>query len=320
MTKHLFSVVLFLVSISVQAQTTLSGINNSAPTVTLDVTGNPTATDYLDGIMAPRITGAQLKLKTYTVAENSAIVYVNTADPAPAGQTINVTAPGYYYFDGPTLSWVRFAGGAGAAAITGQVLTSDANGLGVWKALGVSSIPGTFPVTPVNFTSYGPAQIAGGPPDTILNTTAYITLPPGKWLVAFGTTAGIGYNGFYPRMLNTDASLWFSLYLSDDATIGGNTVDYITADAGPRGSGGILGRGTNKTYVSGSEAINNSSGGSKKYYLWAYQQQNINSSIPTSSKTQYDDASTAHNQVNAYWIGIMGVGYWERYFFAIPIQ
>jgi len=64
------------------------------------VTGHPAVTSSLDGIFPPRLTGAQLRAKTYTSAQVGAQVYVTAADTAPAGQTINVNNTGYYYFDG----------------------------------------------------------------------------------------------------------------------------------------------------------------------------------------------------------------------------
>lgn len=76
------------------------GINTTQPAATLDVTGEPASATKLDGIIAPRVTGEQLRAKTYTADQTGAQVYVTTADTAPAGQTIEVTAPGYYYFDG----------------------------------------------------------------------------------------------------------------------------------------------------------------------------------------------------------------------------
>lgn len=81
------------------------GLNTSLPQATLDVVGSPTDISKYDGVIAPRITGNQLRAKTYTSAQIGAIVYATAADTAPAGQTINVTANGYYYFDGT--KWVR---------------------------------------------------------------------------------------------------------------------------------------------------------------------------------------------------------------------
>lgn len=76
------------------------GINTGSPQATLDVTGMPATKNMLDGIIAPRLTGDQLRAKNYTPAQTGAIVYVTVADSAPAGQTENVTSAGYYYFDG----------------------------------------------------------------------------------------------------------------------------------------------------------------------------------------------------------------------------
>jgi len=62
------------------------GVNTQNPVVTLDVVGKPTDTSSLDGITAPRITGAQLRAKTYTTAQTGTLVYITAADTAPAGQ------------------------------------------------------------------------------------------------------------------------------------------------------------------------------------------------------------------------------------------
>lgn len=84
-------------SFSLNAQV---GINNPNPQASLDVIGKPTTTSSLDGIIPPRITGDQLRAKTYTTAQTGAQVYVTAADSNPSGQTIGVKAPGNYYFDG----------------------------------------------------------------------------------------------------------------------------------------------------------------------------------------------------------------------------
>lgn len=82
------------------------GINTTTPKATLDVAGKPTVTDHFDGIIAPRITGDQLRAKTYTADQTGALVYVTAVDTAPAGQTVNVTTTGYYYFNGT--QWTKF--------------------------------------------------------------------------------------------------------------------------------------------------------------------------------------------------------------------
>lgn len=81
------------------------GINTSTPAATLDVVGQPGTAAKLDGIIAPRLSGAQLRAKTYTSAQNGALIYATDADTAPAGQTINVTSVGYYYFDAIANQW-----------------------------------------------------------------------------------------------------------------------------------------------------------------------------------------------------------------------
>jgi hypothetical protein len=84
------------------------GINTDQGQATLDVVGSPAVAAKLDGIIAPRITGTQLRAKNYGTAQAGALVYVTAADSAPAGQTINVTAIGYYYFDGS--KWIKSNG------------------------------------------------------------------------------------------------------------------------------------------------------------------------------------------------------------------
>ncbi|MDY3315958.1 hypothetical protein PG630_01365 [Riemerella anatipestifer] len=84
------------------------GINTPNPKATLDVEGKASDTKVLDGIIAPRLDGEQLRGKTYTEEQKGAIVYVKKADTSPSGQTANVTDAGYYYFDGT--SWQKFLG------------------------------------------------------------------------------------------------------------------------------------------------------------------------------------------------------------------
>lgn len=85
------------------------GIHTQSPKATLDVVGSPADNTKLDGIIAPRLSGAQLRAKNYTTEQTGALVYVTVTDTAPSGQTVDVTAPGYYYFNGTQWVTVRSA-------------------------------------------------------------------------------------------------------------------------------------------------------------------------------------------------------------------
>ncbi|MBP2616936.1 hypothetical protein [Chryseobacterium jejuense] len=125
MKNKLFTLALLSVGFSISAQV---GINTGQPQASLDVMGFPSDTNKLDGIIAPRLTGVQLKAKNYTVAQTGAIVYVTAAETAPTGQTVDVITPGYYYFDGTkwgnlNADW-RTVGNSGTAA-TSSTLGKD---------------------------------------------------------------------------------------------------------------------------------------------------------------------------------------------------
>lgn len=108
------------------------GINTTKPQATLDVVGSATNADKLDGIIAPRLTGDQLKAKNYTAAQTGTIVYVTAAGAAPSGQTAGVQSPGYYFFDGTkwnglSTGWDKI-GNAGTTATTSALGTDITQG------------------------------------------------------------------------------------------------------------------------------------------------------------------------------------------------
>jgi len=78
------------------------GIGTTSPQSTLEISGAPANTAVADGVIAPKLTGSQLRAKNnaYTATQTGVIVYATAADTAPAGKTAAVTAPGYYYYDG----------------------------------------------------------------------------------------------------------------------------------------------------------------------------------------------------------------------------
>lgn len=87
------------------------GVNTTSPASTLDVVGVPTDNTITDGLIAPRLTGDQLEAKAglYTSAQTGALVYATAAVGAASPSTVNVTEPGYYWFDGTV--WVKAKGG-----------------------------------------------------------------------------------------------------------------------------------------------------------------------------------------------------------------
>ena len=83
---------------------------NTTPAATLDVVLDNPSNSTLAGVIAPRVERQYLIDKTYTSTQEGAIVYVNVLNGTPAGQAVNVTAIGYYYFDGA--KWQPFVGGS----------------------------------------------------------------------------------------------------------------------------------------------------------------------------------------------------------------
>ncbi len=98
-----------------QAQQGRVGINTNTPASTLDVVGTPTDATRPDALLVPRLTKAQLAAKdaAYVAAQNGALVFVTDATGAGTTKTANVSAPGFYYYDGVTQNaWISFGGGA----------------------------------------------------------------------------------------------------------------------------------------------------------------------------------------------------------------
>ena len=79
------------------------GIDTDTPKATLDIKASPTSTTKIDGLIAPRLKGSELKTNDtkYTSDQDGAIVYVTEALASvnTSTKTANVTSIGYYYFD-----------------------------------------------------------------------------------------------------------------------------------------------------------------------------------------------------------------------------
>ena len=101
------------------------GVNTTTPASTMDIVGVPADATVTDGLIAPRLTGDELKAKDalYTSAQTGALVYATAAVGTASTKTANVTSAGYYWFDGTV--WVKASGGAAASSGTPFRLQSD---------------------------------------------------------------------------------------------------------------------------------------------------------------------------------------------------
>ncbi|AYN02255.1 hypothetical protein [Chryseobacterium sp. 3008163] len=94
------------------------GINTETPKATLDVMAAPSDITKIDGFIAPRLKGSELKAKdaNYDTQQTGAIVYITEAllSSSTTTKTINVTTSGYFYFDGNI--WQKMKGDSIAAA------------------------------------------------------------------------------------------------------------------------------------------------------------------------------------------------------------
>ncbi|HCN49947.1 MAG TPA: hypothetical protein DIT10_12810 [Chryseobacterium sp.] len=150
------------------------GINTPQPQASLDVASTPPLEKKLDGIIAPRLSGADLNGKNYTPAQMGAIVYVTLPETTPTGQTIDVQSPGYYYFDGAkwigllnnTSGW-RTVGNMGtaasAAALGSNITTGNYLGTGDAQSLVIATQKNVKGILDVNGTLQGGNANTAGP-------------------------------------------------------------------------------------------------------------------------------------------------------------
>ncbi len=134
MNKHLLTASTLLLSVFTYSQV---GINNQNPKSTLDITAKTTDGSKAEGILVPRLTGDQIKAGNaqYGSDQKGAILYATAAVAIPDGKTANITAEGYYYFDGSlwqkmgnvaaATNW-NMAGNTGTDPATNFIGTTDA--------------------------------------------------------------------------------------------------------------------------------------------------------------------------------------------------
>ncbi|MDR4951582.1 hypothetical protein REB14_05245 [Chryseobacterium sp. ES2] len=233
MKNKLLTITLLSVSFPIIAQV---GININQPQATFDIVGSPSNPGKLDGVIAPRLTGIQLKAKNYTAAQTGAIVYVTAAETAPTGQTVDVVSPGYYYFDGSKWSnlsgnW-RLVGNTGTVASTATLGTDIGTGnylgtndsqnlvLATQKNVkGILDINGTLQGGNANSSSGSYASLTWGSNNTLTNSTSSN--------IALGKDNTVSAQGNFPAVaigLNNTANNGAKVIGNNNTATGANNL------------------------------------------------------------------------------------------------
>ncbi len=210
--KNMITAVVLIFSTTVNAQV---GINTTSPKATLDITAKTTDGSKPEGLIAPKLTGNQIQAgdAQYGTAQKGTIVYATAAATSPSTKTANITAEGYYYFDGS--AWQKITAAASGDPSNDAWANDTVNGVvklgtkadGTTRAAGADIVlkdngtvgfgtatPDNSAALDMNFTNKGMLI----PRVALLSTTDQTTIAsPATGLMAYNTGAGaMAYKGF----------------------------------------------------------------------------------------------------------------------------
>ncbi|SEM77080.1 hypothetical protein SAMN05421856_106210 [Chryseobacterium taichungense] len=222
--KQLFTTAGVLFSMTVFAQV---GINNTSPKATLDITAKTTGSKP-EGLIVPQLTGDQIRAAStgstpvYGSAQKGLILFASAADTAPAGATANITAPGYYYFDGSV--WQKILGSSSGDTTNDAFVNDTSNSMvkiGT-KSDGTARATGTdFVVTDNGSVGIGTASPKGPLNISYSNATTAITnstLSPGIILTGQSNASGGGPGLYFEGQNNNTGTRVFKFNLIKDAS------------------------------------------------------------------------------------------------------
>ncbi|WP_080777540.1 hypothetical protein [Chryseobacterium phocaeense] len=177
------------------------GIYTESPKATLDIHPHPNLI-IAEGLIAPRLSGEDLKARDllYNSAKNGAFVYVTSKPNLPEGKTVDITSPGYYYYDANAGKWISMKGGTSNVTYTGSAsialtgnsfersaLTGDATANQNSNNLRVTALQGTplsnTPPLSGQILEYDGTQWKSVPkqPGVLMYATV-LTLPPNRYV------------------------------------------------------------------------------------------------------------------------------------------
>lgn len=216
------------------------GIGTSSPSATLHIVGDATNTTKTDGLIAPKITKAQLIAKSslYGSAQAGTMVYVTDISGSTNTPTTNIKRVGYYYFNGTV--WNTMESTAGTVSFTASLGTGE--GSKIAASLGATAfvtVPlpavtsnvggGTWDATnntykvPVTGTYLIKSSIrlidgaANSPSRNVFQAvhTSNIDIPDGIWQ----TNSGNRWTMLYTRIANFTAGNDLRLYIYSDGAL-----------------------------------------------------------------------------------------------------
>lgn len=96
------------------------GINNTVPKATLDIMAKTSDGSQAEGIIAPRLTGDQIKAAdvSYGVDHKGTLIFATAAVTTASTKTANITTEGYYFFDGNIWQKVTGVNYTGSSSVT----------------------------------------------------------------------------------------------------------------------------------------------------------------------------------------------------------
>ncbi|WP_374462042.1 beta strand repeat-containing protein [Chryseobacterium taeanense] len=217
--KHLFTAAAMFFSMTVFAQV---GINNTSPKATLDITAKTTDGSKPEGLIIPQLSGSNIHTATaagvYGSNQKGLIIYATSADSSPTSATANITAAGYYYFDGTNWQKISTGNTVSTSLASGNILVGSASNVATAVSptgdvtisnTGVTSI-GAGKVTNSHMASAAALTVKGNatnaassPTDISAGTDGYVLRRSGTAL-GFGTvaTAGIADGAVTAAKLN----------------------------------------------------------------------------------------------------------------------
>lgn len=258
------------------------GIGTTSPSSTTDIVAvNATgASTNVDGILIPRVD--RQRAQSMTSVPNATLIYVNSiATGTAAGQTVNVTSTGFYYFDATLTRWIKLESVGNNWSILGNAGTNaGTNFLGTTDAVDLNIRTANTNRWAISNTNNGQLQSYS------LGTAA---LPAYSWQTNQNT--GIFSPAADNIALTTNGVEGFRIRNASNVSIGGT---YATSNAAP----------TNGVRIEGQTVINKASGEDTRDQFSAH-----TSATSYSNITGYPSA-TAKRAVAGYadgnGIGVLG--------------